>query len=250
MSLDLKEYPEIIIYMGESIDGKGSGEMFLVPESQPGSKYYWDNEYSFDCKSIIMGRTTFEEVLGEDKNKKIDYTGISTDNIEKKDFLSELRKKTDYYYICLDKNGKLPWPNGYGLYAPFLGRTQETHIITILSEDVDLKYLAYLQKIGVSYIFAGEKNIDLKIAMKKLKSLFGINKLMCQGGPTTNELLLKENLVEKLIIVKMPVIGQPGALPIFGNAPLSKWTLESFQMLEDKHTFVFIYKIKREKEKK
>ena len=33
MSLDLKEYPEIIIYMRESIDGKGSGEMFLVPES-------------------------------------------------------------------------------------------------------------------------------------------------------------------------------------------------------------------------
>ena len=246
MSLDLKEYPEIIIYMGESIDDKGSGEMFLVPESQPGSKYYWDNEYSFDCKSIIMGRTTFEEVLGEDKNKKIDYTGISIDNIEKKDFLSDLRKKTDYYYICLDKNGKLPWPNGYGLYAPFLGRTQETHIITILSEDVDLKYLAYLQKIGVSYIFAGEKNINLKIAMKKLKSLFGINKLMCQGGPKTNELLLKENLVEKLIIVKMPVIGQPGALPIFGNAPLSKWTLESFKMIDDKNSFIMIYNIKRD----
>ena len=45
-----KEYPEISIYMGESIDGKGSGEMFLVPESQLGSKYYFDNEYSFGCK--------------------------------------------------------------------------------------------------------------------------------------------------------------------------------------------------------
>ena len=67
--------------------------MFLVPESQPGSKYYWENEYSFDCKSIIMGRTTFEEVLGEDKNKNIDYSNISKDNIEKKDFLSELRKR-------------------------------------------------------------------------------------------------------------------------------------------------------------
>ena len=246
-----KEFPEICIYIGESIDGKGSGEMLYMPENRPAVRYYFQNEYTFGFKSILMGRATFEEVLVADKKmNKINYEGLSTDNIDKKDFLSELRTKTDYYYICLDKNGKLPWPNGYGLYAPFLGRTQETHIITILSEDVDLKYLAYLQKIGVSYIFAGEKNIDLKIAMKKLKSLFGINKLMCQGGPTTNELLLKENLVEKLIIVKMPVIGQPGALPIFGNAPLSKWTLESFQMLEDKHTFVFIYKIKRENEKK
>ena len=189
-----------------------------------------------------MGRNTFQEGM---KGKKIDYTGISIDNIEKKDFLSELRKKTDYYYISLDKNGKLPWPNGYGLYGAFFGRKQETHIITILSEDVDLKYLAYLQKIGVSYIFAGEKTIDLKLAMKKLKSLFGIEKLMCQGGPKTNELMLKENLVEKLIIVKLPVIGQPGALSILGTAPLSAWTLESFKMLSDKNTFVFIYKIKK-----
>ena len=101
--------------------------------------------------------------------------------------------------------------------------------------------MAYLQKVGVSYIFAGEKNIDLKIAMKKLKSLFGIEKLMCQGGPKTNELLLKENLVQKLIVVKMPVIAQPGALSIFGNSPLSKWTLESFKMIDDKNSFVIIY---------
>jgi len=81
-----------------------------------------------------------------------------------KDYLSENRTKTDYYYISIDNNGKLLWSKGLGLYGGMFGRTQETHIITILSEDVDSKYLAYLQKIGVSYIFAGEKNIDLKIA--------------------------------------------------------------------------------------
>ena len=190
-----------------------------------------------------MGRTTFQEYLGE--NQKIDYTGITGDNIEKKDFLSELRTKTNYYYISLDKNGKLPWPKGYGLYGGEMGRTQETHIITVLSEDVELKYLAYLQKVGVSYIFAGEKTIDLKVAMKKLKNLFGIEKILCEGGPKTNELLLKENLVEKLIIVKCPVIAQPGALPIFGEASLSKWTLKSFKMISDGQTLILVYKHKK-----
>ena len=239
-----KDYPDIYIYMAESIDGKGSGDMFEVPESQPGVNYYFENEYSFDCKSILMGRTTFQESLGE--NQKIDYTGITGDNIEKKDFLSELRKKTNYYYISLDKNGKLAWPKGFGLYGGEMGRTQETHIITVLSEDVELKYLAYLQKVGVSYIFAGEKTIDLKVAMKKLKNLFGIEKILCEGGPKTNELLLKENLVEKLIIVKCPVIAQPGALPIFGEASLSKWTLESFKMLSDGQTLLLVYNHKKE----
>ena len=44
----------------------------------------------------------------------------------------------------------------------------------------------------------------------------------------------------------MPVIAQPGALSIFGNAPLSKWTLESFKMLDDKNSFIMIYNIKRD----
>ena len=33
MTSEQKELPEVYIYMLESIDGKGSGEMFLVPES-------------------------------------------------------------------------------------------------------------------------------------------------------------------------------------------------------------------------
>ena len=240
MSSPQKDYPEIYIFMAESIDGKGSGDMFEVKESDPGVKYYFDNEYSFGPKSILMGRTTFQELIGE---HKIDYTGITGEKIEKKDYLSENRKKTEYYFISLDKNGKIPWTMGYGLlYGSDLGRTQETHNITVLSEDVDLKYLEYLQKIGVSYIFAGEKNINLKVALKKLKDLFGIDKILCEGGPKTNEILLKENLVEKLIIVKLPVIGQPGSLPIFGEANLSQWTLESFKSLSDGHTLVLFYK--------
>ena len=56
-----------------------------------------------------MGRTTFQELLGNPK--EIDYTGISDEKIEKK-YISEYHKKTKYYYICLDKNGKVAWPSG------------------------------------------------------------------------------------------------------------------------------------------
>ena len=232
-----KELPEIYIYMVQSIDGKGSGEMLFAPESKFGMKYYFENQYSWGCKSILLGRTTCQIFL---RDKEIDYTGITTDNIDKKDYISENKKKTEYYYITFDKNGKLPWPQGYGNF----GRKQEIHIISVLSEDVDIKYLAYLQKIGASYIFAGEKNINLKMALSKLKNLFGIEKILCEGGPKTNEFLLKENLVNKLIIIKYPVIGQPGALSIFGKAKLSSWSLESFKMLSDGQTLLFVYNSK------
>ena len=232
-----KEYPLVYVYMLESIDGKASGEVLDAPASKFGKNYYFSHQYSWGSKSILLGRGTFQIFLSWIKADKIDYTGISSENIEKKDYLSENRKKTEYYYITIDKNGKLPFPIGYGNF----GGKQECHIITILSEDVDLKYLAYLQKIGVSYIFAGEKNIDLKVALKKLKDLFYIEKIICEGGPTTAQSFLNENLVDKLIILKHPCIAQPGALSIFGNANLSSWSLESFQMLSDKQHLLFVY---------
>ena len=232
-----KEYPLVYVYMLESIDGKASGEVLDAPASKFGKNYYFSHQYSWGSKSILLGRGTFQIFLSWINADKIDYTGISSENIEKKDYLSENRKKTEYYYITIDKNGKLPFPTGYGNF----GGKQECHIITILSEDVDLKYLAYLQKKGVSYIFAGEKNIDLKVALKKLKDLFGIEKIICEGGPTTTQSFLNENLVDKLIILKHPCIAQPGALPVFGNANLSSWSLESFQMLSDKQHLLFVY---------
>ena len=52
---------------------------------------------------------------------------------------------------------------------------------------------------------------------------------------------LNVNLVDKLIILKHPCIAQPGSLPVFGNANLSSWSLESFQMLSDKQHLLFVY---------
>ena len=53
--------------------------------------------------------------------------------------------------------------------------------ITILTEEVKDDHLAYLKSIEVSYIFAGKDKIDLKIALKKLKQLFGIERVLCEG---------------------------------------------------------------------
>ena len=52
-----------------------------------------------------MGRTTCQIFL---KNQKIDYTGITTDGIEKKDFLSENRKKLNITTLLLIKMENYP----------------------------------------------------------------------------------------------------------------------------------------------
>ena len=101
--------------------------------------------------------------------------------------------------------------------------------------------MAYLKSIEVSYIFAGKDKINLKTALSKLKKLFGIERILCEGGPTTNGLLIQEDLVQKLIFYKCPYIGTPGGKPVFGQAKLSKWNLETFEMLKDKSTLILTY---------
>ena len=232
----MSELPEVYCFMIESIDGKATGEFLETPEGIKSGETYFKREYSFDCKSIITGRTTFESVFTEE----IDLSKFKDSKIEKKDFVAE--KKNGYYSVITDRQGKIKWKEGFFCYWKDYGRTQESQMITILAEDeVKDDYLAYLQSIGVSYIFAGKNNIDLKIALKKLKSLFGIDKLLLEGGPTTNQSFFKENLVSKIFLIKAPIISQSGSKNVFGDACLSFWKLDNCEILDDKSSLLLSY---------
>ena len=228
----MSELPEVYCFMLESMDGKATGEWLDTPEGEQCGKIYFQKEYSFDCKSILSGRATFES----DFNEPIDLSKFKDSKIEKKDFVAE--KKNGYYSIVIDKQGKCKWKEGFFCYC----RTQESQIITILAEDeVKDDYLAYLKSIGVSYIFAGKNNIDLKVALTKLKSLFGIDKLLLEGGPTTNQYFFKENLVSKIFLIKAPIISQSESKNVFGDACLSFWKLDNCEILDDKSTLLLSY---------
>jgi riboflavin biosynthesis pyrimidine reductase len=57
-------------------------------------------------------------------------------------------------------------------------------------------YLAFLQDKGISYVFAGKKadDLDLPLALEKLRTKFGIKKLLLEGGGETNGEFLRTRL--------------------------------------------------------
>lgn len=75
--------------------------------------------------------------------------------------------ETKPYFVALDVKGELGWESGCFSNK---GRT-EAHVIEILTEAAPLSYRAYLRKRGVSYILAGEKELDCGMAMEKLWNL-------------------------------------------------------------------------------
>ena len=81
----MSELPEVYCFMIESIDGKATGEFLETEEGIKSADTYFKKEYTFDCKSIITGRTTFESVFTEE----IDLSKFKDSKIEKKDFVAE-----------------------------------------------------------------------------------------------------------------------------------------------------------------
>ena len=229
----MSELPEVYIYMLESMDGIGTGD--FLEKAGDAVVDYFNKEYNFGSKAILCGRPTYEQGFPG----PIDLSKFKDAKVERVDYIAP--KKDDYYTIAIDPKGKLKWTSGYFCIFADYGRSQKAHSVTILTEQVKDDYLAYLKSIEVSYIFAGKDKIDLKVALKKLKKLFGIERVLCEGGPTTNGLLLQEDLVQKIIFYKCPYIASPGGKPVFGEAKLSKWNLETFEMMKDKSTLILTY---------
>jgi riboflavin biosynthesis pyrimidine reductase len=116
------------------------------------------------------------------------------------------------------------------------------HIIEVLTENVKDEYLAYLQDIKVSYIFAGKEELIIKTALEKLKKLFNINTLLLEGGSIINGAFLKENLVDELSLVYVPLLANKDDKPLFYDSDIKNFELISVDKI--KNSIYVRYKVK------
>ena len=62
----------------------------------------------------------------------------------------------------------------------------------------------YCQEKGISYIFTGKNKIDIKTSLIKLKKLFGIDKMLLQGGPRICGAFIDVDLIDAISLVILP----------------------------------------------
>jgi riboflavin biosynthesis pyrimidine reductase len=187
-----EERPYVTCLMMTSVDGKILGEKW---GSSPQVKTLIDTfEKAHEQLGIgawIVGRTTMEKDI-TDFAKPVLKRGHQ--EVDREDFIAEY--KGNNFAIAIDGQAKLGWNE------PTM---QGDHVITILTESVPDAYMAHLKDIGVSYLFAGNKEVDLKTALRKLRKLFGIEKLMLEGGSHINGSFLNEGLIDELHQLLLPI---------------------------------------------
>ena len=70
-----------------------------------------------------------------------------------------------------------------------------------------------------------------------------MNKILIEGGPTINSSFFNKNVVDKIILYQVPLLGNKDDYPVFGDIKTKELNLKSMSMLDDKQTLVFNYDV-------
>jgi riboflavin biosynthesis pyrimidine reductase len=216
--------PHVICHMVASVDGRT-----LISRWRPAESH---KVGSFDRLHELLGGDAWlvGRVTGQEYAKGDAYS-VHTDRSYAREPWFATRAATAYG-IVLDAHGKIAW-----------GRSDigADPIVAVLTKKVSDGHLAGLRKDGVSYIFAGEHDLDLGLALEILNRELGIKRLLLEGGGVTNGAFLRAGLIDEVSLVIFPAAdGMRGAPCVFDSrdeevgAPvaLRSMTLESNQVLE------------------
>ena len=212
--------PYIICHMVTSIDGKVTGDFLFQNECAEATDIYYRINRERKADGFICGRVTMES----------SFTGGFYPDLSQ---YKPLDKKTDFfvdylsgfYAIAFDTHGKLGWKSNKIIDPDGDPGYDGAQIIEVLSEDVDERYLGYLEAMEIPYIFAGKTAIDVELALFKLKNIIGCNSLLLEGGSIINGAFERAGVVDELSLVVAPVIAGKDSKPLFMDSDIASFEL-------------------------
>ena len=215
--------PYVICHMNMSIDGRILGSRWRPAENRMAGLFERLHE-QLGGGSWLIGRVT-----GSEYAKASSYPDHTDETFPRKPWFA---RRHAAYGIALDARGKIAW-----------GRSEigGDPIVAVLSEWVSDAHLAGLRRDGVSYIFAGERELDLRLALDILNRDLGIERLLLEGGGGSNGSFLRAGLIDEISLAICPAVdGSKGAPSVFDSseaqagvaAPIRGMALASCEVLE------------------
>ena len=206
------ERPFVVCHMLASLDGKIDGAFFGTPEAAPALKTYGELRSFYSCQATLYGTNT---MLGGYADGRVGPLSAGDALPPQKDWVNPAGKALGNFIVSVDPVGELAFS------SPTIEKKGRpaAHVIEALTEQASPAYPAYLQKQGVSYVFAGKDRLDCALLLQKLRSLFGIEKLMVAGGGIVNWSFASEGLVDEFSLVIAPVADSGSGVSCFEQAP-------------------------------
>ncbi|MGX7162393.1 dihydrofolate reductase family protein [Enterococcus massiliensis] len=193
------ERSNVICHMVTSIDGKISGNFEKEPLVETSVfPYYYQALFEFGA-AMATGRATNEETLKIVGSAEIDFSKYSDTEVDYEDYI--IKDPNQHYFVSFDRKGRCNWGTSH---FEHLGK--RLLLVEVLTKKAKKEYLAYLREVGIPYIFAGEEEMDIELALKKLKSEFGVETLVLCGGAVINGAFFKEDLIDEISLTVAPYV--------------------------------------------
>lgn len=208
--------PETTLFMLTSVDGKiSTGDTDIldvdqdyknIPGLKEGLQQYYDLEMQTDLFSLNTGRVFAKIGFNEktDEPKKLPVSFVVIDN--------EPHLKASGVEYLAKKSSKL-----------FIVTTNQSHSAFALKEKYpNIEIISYDEKINFKDLFA------------KLHSDYQVSKLTIQSGGTLNATLVREGLVDRVLLVVVPALigGKDTSTLMDGESLHTKDDLSKIKTLE------------------
>ena len=186
--------PTIICHMGTSLDGGLHPSRFTQPAAGVSvdalRRHYEAIHDRFEAEGWIVGRKTIAKWPrgANDPSPSIRRWRAS---------LTSAPRNGRNLAIAIDPSGRVHYGQD---------NVGGDHVVAVLGEHVSDAYLAELREDGASYIFAGPSGEDLPGAMAQLADVFGVRKLLLEGGGRINGAFLKHRLIDEFSTLIFPAV--------------------------------------------
>lgn len=208
--------PYVICHMMSSLDGHALTDGWERPFKNAAGDLYEELAKTFNFDAWICGRVTMQEIAHSE-----DYPrGLAKSPIPRTHYFAD--RNAESYAVSIDPHGKVAWKSSQALGS---------HVVEVVSEAVEDDYLAYLQSIKVSYIFAGKTDIDLQTVVDILANELGRKRLIVEGGPHVSGSFLNAGLVEEVSVLLLPLIDGRGEHPASFEVSTEGWKQPAYLKL-------------------
>ena len=181
----------MICHMATSVDGRIASEAWPDPTSV--RREYEKIHEHYRADAWLCGRITMEPFAKRVRTAQ-EVRREYTSEEERHDFVGS--RDFDSFAFAIDPRGRLAWEGNH---------IDGDHVVAIVCERVSDEYLAFLRDRKVSYIIAGQKDVDLRLALEKVSAAFKVRTVMLEGGGRLNGAMLREGLVDEVSVLITPV---------------------------------------------
>jgi riboflavin biosynthesis pyrimidine reductase len=205
--------PYIVCHMMSSIDGRSLTDGWHLDFA---SDLYESTAATFEADGWICGRVTMQEIAHGDGYPK----GLAEEPVPRTNHFA--KRDADQYAISIDPKGLVEWKSDTAL---------KSHIVEVVTEQVADDYLAYLQSIGVSYVFGGKTDIDLSHVIETLAQELGVKKLIVEGGSHVSGAFVNAGLVDEVSVLILPLVDGRSEHPSSFEVSMDTWKQPAYLTL-------------------